>query len=87
MQTIPEATQERIIAEMHRAMRHLHSLEGVSVLEILVTMHAESVMQIANFFGGVVAADCCDSAAKRVAGVPVNPAFVASAQGVGYRVQ
>ncbi len=75
---IPDKTQAIIIAEMHRGMRHLLTVEGCSVTEILAVMHAEIFSQICCFYGGAVAAECATLAAARVINLPKNPVCSAS---------
>ena len=85
--TIPDKTRERIIAELHRSMRRLLGVEGYSVAEILVVMHAEVIIQIAGFFGGEAAAECAERAAKRVVRLPQNPVCPTSSSEFAGRVQ
>ena len=66
-----------VVAELHHAMRHLMGVNGLSVTEILSVMHAEIVTQITSVFGGRVAAECCEAAAKRVAELPPKADFAA----------
>ena len=78
-QEIPDKTQAKIIAELHRTIRHLLGVEGCSVPEILVCIHAETITQMTGFFGGRVAAEICDLASKRVVCIPSDPAIAALA--------
>ncbi len=70
-----------VVAELHHAMRHLMGVNGLSVTEILSVMHAEIVTQITSVFGGRVAAECCEAAAKRVAELPPKADFAADITG------
>ena len=61
-----EKTQEIVAAELHHAMPNLIGVHGVPVAEVLAIMHAEIVTQIGRMFGGRIAAECCESAARRL---------------------
>ena len=80
-QEIPDKTQAKIIAELHRTVRHLLEVEGCSVPEILVSICAETVSQMTGFFGGKVTAEICELAAKRVVCIPSDPFIAADAAG------
>ena len=79
--TPSEETCAAVMAELHHAIRHLMGVNGLSVPQILAVMHAEIVTQITSVFGGRVAADCCEAAAKRVAKMPPNADFAADTSG------
>ncbi|MDP1576330.1 MAG: hypothetical protein Q8L76_06125 [Cypionkella sp.] len=79
--TPSEETCAAVTAELHHAIRHLMGVNGVSVTQILAVMHAEIVTQITSVFGGRVAAECCEAAAKRVAEMPPKADFASDITG------
>jgi ABC-type branched-subunit amino acid transport system ATPase component len=81
--TIPADVQERVTAELHRAFRQLHLLDGISVAEILAVTHAETISQLTSHFGGKVAAECAEMAARRVSHIPRDPVHATATDCVG----
>lgn len=64
---VPSArTQELVTAELHHALQYLIGVHRVPVAEVFAIMHAEIVTQIGCMFGGKIAAECCESAARRI---------------------
>jgi hypothetical protein len=80
--TIPAEVQERVTAELHRAFRQLQFLDGISIAEILVVTHAETISQLTSHFGGKVAAECAEMAARRVSQIPRDPVRATDCVGV-----
>lgn len=71
--TIAEKTQATIAAELRRTFRHLFAVEGCSVVDILVVIHAETIAEIGGCYGRQAAADCAEAALRRLDQMPAIP--------------
>ena len=78
--TVPDAIQDVITAELHRSLHYLIAAQGVPVTHVLAVMHAEIVMQMAALFGGKAAAECIAAASGRVASLPSLASVVAGSK-------
>lgn len=85
--TISDATQTTVKAELHHALLHLLHVDKVPVNEILAVAHAELVNQIVSFFGGDFAIEVCQSAARRLAELPPGLEMDAAAAKAGAVMQ
>jgi hypothetical protein len=62
--------EKRIRQVMQLALARLHVEEGIDLATVLAVSHAEIMALVATAYGGEVARDCLQVAAKQVEGLP-----------------